>query len=220
MEMKVMYESAYVQVIWANDLTGIILCLWGHLIFIECLQKLDEISLCLFSVSKGFSSSTILYRTHSKNCGLWSTSCCQESPGLTLTFLLRQAQIKTRTTATNWSSASTGWVYALHIPLFFFFLSFLPNFDIWFASPVSLTFPLKIHHTWSFVLLLTLDDSAIHLEALQKGCGETASQEVWTHPEVPAFQQAEESLRGHPHSARVRCLTLSNLMSSKPSSDL
>ncbi len=70
-------------------------------------------------------------------------------------------------------------------------------------------------------LLPTVDDPALHPEALQKGCGETAAQEVRAHPKVPSLQQTEEPLRGYPHSTRVRYLhhmdsLISNLISSPP----
>ena len=63
-----------------------------------------------------------------------------------------------------------------------------------------------MHITYEIVLLLTVGDPAFHSEALQKGRGETAAQEVRAHPEVPSLQQTEEPLRGHPHSTRVRYL--------------
>lgn len=44
------------------------------------------------------------------------------------------------------------------------------------------------------LLLLTVDDSTFHPEALEKGCGETASQEVRAHPKMPTVEQAEEPL--------------------------
>lgn len=55
-------------------------------------------------------------------------------------------------------------------------------------------------------LLLNVGDPAFHPEALQKGRGETAAQEIRAHPKVPSLQQTKEPLRRYPHSTRVRCL--------------
>lgn len=52
--------------------------------------------------------------------------------------------------------------------------------------------------------LLNVGDPAFHPEALQKGRGETAAEEVRAHPKVPSLQQAKEPLRRYPHSAGVR----------------
>lgn len=56
------------------------------------------------------------------------------------------------------------------------------------------------------IFFTSVDDPAVHLEALQTRCRETASKEVWTHPEVPSVQQTEKSLWGYPHSARVKII--------------
>lgn len=51
-----------------------------------------------------------------------------------------------------------------------------------------------MHITYKILSLFVVDDPAFHPEAFQKGCGETAAEEVRAHPKVPSFQPTEEPL--------------------------